>query len=45
MLEVNIQSLLHGTKFGLDHQEKRVEHEIFLQRPSEITECTNNGCC
>ena len=39
MLQVNIQSLLHGTRFGLDHQRKPVENEIFLQRPPSLFEC------
>ena len=32
MFQVNIQSLLHETGFGLGHQRKPVEHEILLQR-------------
>ena len=31
-LEYNAQSLLHGTRFRLGHQQKPVEHEILLQR-------------
>lgn len=38
MLQVNIQSLLHGTRFGLRHQRKPVENEIFLQRPPSLFE-------
>ena len=33
MLQFNIQNFLHGTRFGLGHQQKPVEHEIVLQRP------------
>ena len=31
MFQISIQSLLRGTRSGLGHQRKPVEHKVFLQ--------------
>ena len=42
MLQVNVQSLLHGARSGLGHQRKPVEHEVFLQRSPKFEERYEN---
>ena len=44
IFEVKIQGLLHGTRFGLDHQQKPAEHEMLLHRSPSFNNGSKRAC-